>query len=135
MNQNNGKGLYLNISGIGVWVTIFAVIWLLSSIGLGWIVKSVVVLIFLLLLAPVIAYFAFRWWFKRNVIESSCPVCSHDFVGINNAQTRCPNCGETIAVQDKKFVRYNPPGTVDVDVVDVSVKELDSRRKDNELDS
>lgn len=134
MNQNNGKGLYLNLSGIGLWATIFGVIWLLSSIGLGWIVKSLVVLIFLLLIAPVIAYLAFRWWFRRNVIESSCPVCSTSFVGINKSQTRCPNCGEMITVQGKTFVRYNPPGTVDVDVIDVSVKQLDVTSKSNELD-
>jgi len=126
VNRNNGNGLYLNVSGISFWITIIAVIVILSSIGLGWLVKSIAVLFILLLLTPVIAFLAFRWWVKRNVVEQDCPVCGTNFVGINNTQTRCPNCGERITVQHKEFVRYSPPGTVDVDVIEVGSKELDA---------
>ncbi len=126
MNQNNGKGLYLNFSGLGFWLVIFAVILLLSSIGLGWLVKSVAVLLFLLLISPIVGYLALRWWLKRNVVEGSCPVCNTVFVGINKTQTQCPGCAELLVVENKQFVRYNPPGTVDVDAIDVSVKEIEA---------
>lgn len=133
MNYKSGKGIAFNLSGIGFWLTILAVIVILSSIGLGWLLKSLAVLLFLLLTAPVIAVIAFRWWFKRNVIENNCPVCGTSFIVLNNTQARCPSCQEVVTVQDRQFVRYSPPGTVDVDVIEVSASEVNPVQK--KLDS
>lgn len=121
MNQNGFKNIQFNLSGLSTWLTIFAIIWLLGAIGLGWLVKSLVILLGLLLIAPVIAVLGFRWWLKRNVVESRCPVCSNPLAGINGMQLNCPSCGEPLVVQDRVFQRITPPGTVDVQVVDVQV--------------
>jgi predicted RNA-binding Zn-ribbon protein involved in translation (DUF1610 family) len=126
VNPNNRNGLYLNISGLGFWITLLAIALLLSSVGLGWLVKSVAIFVLLLFLLPIIAYLIFRWWLSRNIVESSCPVCSTTSVSLRNSQFRCPGCGEALVAKDKEFVRYSPPGTVDVDAVDVSVKEIDT---------
>lgn len=126
MNPNNRNGLYLNISGLGFWITLLAIALLLSSVGLGWLVKSVAIFVLLLFLLPIIAYIIFRWWLSRNIVESSCPVCSTTSVSLRNSQFRCPGCGEVLVAKNESFVRYSPPGTVDVDAVDVSVKEIDA---------
>ncbi|NJL37292.1 MAG: hypothetical protein HC899_11525, partial [Leptolyngbyaceae cyanobacterium SM1_4_3] len=64
MNQNSYKNLQLNLSGFSFWLTLFAVVWLLGSIGLGWLVKSFFILIGLLLITPAIAFLGFRWWLQ-----------------------------------------------------------------------
>jgi len=128
MNQNNTTRLSFNLSGISFWLTIFAVVWLLGSIGLGWLVKSIAILLVLITLAPIVAFIGFRWWLRRNLVESACPVCSYESVGLNGTQLRCPSCGEPLKVEQGQFMRLTPPGTIDVqavDVVDVSAKTLE----------
>jgi ssDNA-binding Zn-finger/Zn-ribbon topoisomerase 1 len=125
VNQNGFKSLEFNLSGIGFWLTAFAIIWLLGAVGLGWLVKSFLILMGLILLTPVIAFLGFRWWLKRNLVEDACPVCRYESAGINGMQLRCPNCGEPLKVESKHFHRMTPPGTVDVDAIDVSVKQLE----------
>lgn len=125
MNQNSFKNLQLNLSGVSFWLTLFAVIWLLSSIGLGWLVKSVAILLGLLLFIPVVAFLGFRWWLQRNVVESQCPVCSSQVAGINGMQLRCPSCGEPLKAEKGHFHRLTPPGTVDVDAVEVSARQIE----------
>ncbi|MEB3355335.1 MAG: hypothetical protein VKK04_01215 [Synechococcales bacterium] len=124
MNQGDFRGLQINLSGLSFWLTIIAVVWLLGSIGLGWLVKSVFILFGLLLLAPIVAFIGFRWWLQRNLVEDQCPVCRHEFVGLNGTQLRCPSCSEPIKVEKGHFNRLTPPGTVDVDVVDVSAQDV-----------
>ncbi len=126
MNPNNRNNLYLNISGLGFWITLLAIALLLSSVGLGWLVKSVAIFVLLLFLLPIVAYIIFRWWLKRNIVESNCPVCETASVSLRNSQFRCPGCGEVLVAKNGEFVRYSPPGTVDVDAVDVSVNEIDA---------
>ena len=99
---------------------------LLSAVGLGWIVNGFLILFLLLLFAPVIAFFGLQWWLKRNFILDSCPVCSYEFTGLKNSQFQCPNCGEPLEVNGGKFTRMTPPGTIDVEAVDVQVQVLDS---------
>ncbi|MCZ0903311.1 hypothetical protein ON021_25795, partial [Microcoleus sp. HI-ES] len=59
---------------------------MLVSIGLGWIVKSVLILVAFLLLTPVVAFVALQWWLKRNLIEDNCPVCQYEFTALNQTQ-------------------------------------------------
>jgi predicted RNA-binding Zn-ribbon protein involved in translation (DUF1610 family) len=83
------------------------------------------ILIGLLLISPVIAVFVLRWWVSRNVIEDQCPVCSYEFTGLNQTQFQCPNCGETLKIENRQFHRVTPPGTIDVQAVEVSSSPVD----------
>ncbi|MEB3227114.1 MAG: hypothetical protein VKJ27_01910 [Synechocystis sp.] len=125
MNKNSPPFVTFNQSGIGCGLTLLAGALLLSAIGLKWVVNSIAILILLLVSAPVVGLFVFRWWLKRKLVESDCPVCHYDFTGFDGQECRCPNCGEVLLAADGQFRRPTPPGTIDVDAVDVSVKVLE----------
>lgn len=119
MNQNSPKGFSTNLSTLRSWLVFAGVIWLLGSLGLGWLVKSFLALISLILIAPVIVFLGVRWWVQRNLVQDQCPVCAHKFAGLNQTQARCPNCNEPIKIEHRHFVRLTPPGTIDVQAVEV----------------
>jgi hypothetical protein len=125
VNQNDPKLLQFNLSGVGCWLTILATFILLGAVGLGWVVNGILILVGLALITPVIGWFVFRWWLKRNLVEDKCPVCAYEFAGLNATQCRCPNCGEPLQVEQGHFQRLTPPGTIDVDAVEVSAKQLE----------
>lgn len=124
MNPNGLNQIRFNFSGIGCWLALIASVWLLGAVGLGWLVKSVLVLILLLLLAPVVGFFVFRWWLQRNLVQGECPVCSFNLTGINNTNSVCPSCGTALKAENGKFKRVTPEGTIDVDVIEVSADAL-----------
>lgn len=124
MNQNSFRNLQL-ASGIRFWLTLLLIALVLSSIGLGWLVKFSFAVIGLLLITPVIAFIGLRWWLKRNLVMDQCPVCGHESAGINGTQMRCPSCSEPLQVEKGHFRRLTPPGTVDVEAIDVSVKQIE----------
>lgn len=124
VNPNSFRSLQLNLSGLSTWLTILGIVWLLGAVGLGWLVKSALILIGLLLVTPFIAFLGFRWWLQRNVLQSECPVCQYTVAGINGMQTNCPSCGEPLKAEQGHFVRIAPPGTVDVEAIDVSAQQL-----------
>ena len=113
-NLPNGSGN--GWSGLRFWLTALLIFWTLSSIGLGWLVKSFFVLIGLVAFVPVIAFFGLQWWVKRSIVSADCPVCSSTFTATRSSQFQCPSCGEPLQEQQNKFVRLTPPGTIDVDV-------------------
>lgn len=119
MNQNFPKIAQLNLSGIGCWLTLILGALLLTSVGLGWVVNSVIIVLGLMILLPVIALFGVQWWLKRNLVEDECPVCQYQFTGFNGTMSRCPNCSEPLKIENGHFQRITPPGTIDVDAVDV----------------
>lgn len=120
MNFNGSNFLhYLQRSGIGFWLSVLALVWLLGSLGLQGVVNSILLILAFLLVAPVIAFVGLRWWLDRNLATDNCPACNYEFVGLERSQFRCPNCGEPLQVEGGKFQRVAPPGTIDVDVVDV----------------
>jgi predicted RNA-binding Zn-ribbon protein involved in translation (DUF1610 family) len=123
--NNTPKFVNLNQSGLGCFLTILAFGLLLGAIGLGWVVKGVLVLVGLLCLTPIVGFFGLRWWMKRNLIESDCPACGYEFTGFNNTECRCPNCGESLQIIKGQFERLTQPGTVDVEAVEVSVQVLE----------
>jgi hypothetical protein len=125
VNQNGFNSLQLNLSGVSFWLVLLAIAWLLGAIGLGWLVKSFFILIGLILLTPIIAFVVFRWWLKRNLVESQCPVCQYEFAGINGMELRCPNCSEPLKVENRHFHRLTPPGTVDVEAVEVPARQIE----------
>lgn len=119
------KSLQLNLENLRPWLTVLAVFWLLASLGLGWLVNSLLIIFALLLLAPAIAFVGFRWWLQRNLVNDACPVCRYEFTGLNNSQLQCPNCGERILVQKGHFQRFTPDGTIDVTAIEVPAKSLE----------
>lgn len=125
MNNFSPKFVTVNQSGLGCGLTIFAGALLLSAIGLKWVVNGIAIIILLLFIAPVVGFWVFRWWLKRKLVESDCPVCHYEFTGFDGQECRCPSCGEVLQVSNGKFTRPTPPGTIDVEAVDVSVKILD----------
>jgi len=118
VNQNS-KIWQFNLGGLTNWLIILGIIWLLGSIGLGWIIKSFLVLVGLLIILPIVAVIIFSWWFNKNIVVDQCPVCQHEFTALNKTQCQCPNCGEILQVTQGKFSRLTPEGTIDVTAVEV----------------
>jgi len=125
VKEQNFKNLQFSVAEVSRLLLPFVIIWLLGAIGLGWIVKSLLILLALLLIAPVIAFVGFRWWLKRNLIQSSCPVCQYEFVSLNRANFACPNCNEPLKAEDGHFTRLVPPGTIDVSAIEVPTQQID----------
>lgn len=122
MNQRD----VFNFPALRSWLTLIAIVWLLSFVGLGWLVQSFFVLLALLFITPVIAFIGLRWWLNRNLVQESCPSCGFEgVVGLKNRQTICPQCGTAIQVEGGHFKRSTPPGTVDVEAVEVSAQVLE----------
>ena len=119
------KSFQFNFSNLARWLIIFTIIWLLGSIGLGWLVNSFLILVGLLLLAPVLAFVGFRWWLQRNLIQDECPVCRYEFTGLNRTQLQCPSCGEPLKVEQGHFNRLTPPGTIEVEAVEVPAQSVE----------
>jgi len=119
VNQKFPKIAQFNLSGIGCWLTLILGALLLTSVGLGWVVNSVIIVLGLMILLPIIALVGVQWWLRRNLVEDECPVCQYQFTGFNGTMSRCPNCSEPIKIEKGKFQRITPPGTIDVDAVDV----------------
>jgi len=122
MSFNNSQ---LNLFNFRPWLTALAIAWLLASLGLGWLVNSLLIIFGLILLAPVVAFFGFRWWLERNLVTDQCPVCNYQFTGLNNSQLQCPNCGENVMIQNGHFQRFAPEGTIDVTAVEVPSQKLE----------
>ncbi|MBF2066247.1 MAG: hypothetical protein IGS39_17785 [Calothrix sp. C42_A2020_038] len=119
------KSFQYQLSSLRPILTLVAIAWLLGSLGLGWLVNSVLIIVGLLLLAPIIAFFGFQWWLKQNLITDKCPVCQFEFTGLNNTQLQCPNCSEVLSAQNGHFQRIAPEGTIDVTAVEVQTKLLE----------
>lgn len=125
MNQENLRTLQTGMTEVSRLLFPFLLIWLLGAIGLGWLVKSLLILVALLLVAPVIVFIGFRWWLKRNLIQAECPVCQYEFVSLNQSEFRCPNCSEPLKAEQGRFTRLVPPGTIDVSAVEVTVQKIE----------
>jgi hypothetical protein len=124
VNNRFNKLLQINTSGLGCWASIILAVLILTSVGLGWIIKGFVISIALILIAPLIAFWGFQWWLKRKLILAQCPVCSYEFTGFKSTEFNCPSCGEALQVEAESFTRITPPGTIDVDAVEVSAKTI-----------
>ncbi|WP_035985333.1 hypothetical protein [Leptolyngbya sp. KIOST-1] len=122
MNQHNFQQIRVNLPGLGCWLTLIGVVWLLGAVGLGWLVKSLAVLVVLLLAAPVLGFVGLRFWLRRNLVQGACPVCSTGLTGIKGAETRCLNCGTPLHTEADGFSRVSEAGTIDVAAVDITVE-------------
>ncbi|MCG6136318.1 MAG: hypothetical protein MET45_17010 [Nostoc sp. LLA-1] len=121
------KSLQLSLENLRPWLTVLAVFWLLASLGLGWLVNSLLIIVGFFMLTPVVAFFGFRWWLQRNLVTDQCPVCNYEFTGLNNSQLQCPNCGEALSVQQGHFQRFTPEGTIDITAIEVPAKSLEEK--------
>lgn len=124
MNQNFSRLAQINLSGVGCWLTILAFIILLSALGLGWVLNWIFILITLPFVFLFIGFFVLRWWVRRNVVQDECPVCNYSFTAFNGLDINCPNCNESLLVEKGKFVRITPPGTIDIEAIEVDVKQI-----------
>jgi hypothetical protein len=125
VNDNFPKLLWFNESGLSCLLIFLLVGLLLGSVGLGWLFNSLSIVLAILLMMPAIAFWGLRWWLKSNLVEDQCPVCSYEFTGFNRSECRCPNCGEPLKVEGGRFNRLTPPGTIDVEAVEVSAQQLE----------
>lgn len=125
MDQNGFRNLQFNLSGLNFWLTLLAIVWVLGSLGLGWVIKSFVIILGLIIVIPIVAFVGFTWWLKRNVVQADCPVCGTSSAGLNGSELRCPNCSEPLRVENGRFVRLTPPGTVDIEAVEVSAQQIE----------
>jgi hypothetical protein len=124
VNDNFPKILQYNTSGLGCWLSVIAIALLLGSVGLGWVLNGFFILLLLLLISPVLVFWGLQWWLKRNLVQDECPSCSYEFTGFKNTEFRCPNCGEALKVESGHFSRLTPPGTIDVEAVEVPSQQL-----------
>ncbi len=126
MNQNFNKLLQIDFANVGCWLTLVLVVVLLGSAGLlGWVLNGLAILFLFLLIAPAIAVAGLRWWLRRNLIESQCPVCDYSFTALNHTECRCPNCAEPLTVENGRFKRQTPPGTIDIEAVEIQAKQIE----------
>jgi Zn finger protein HypA/HybF involved in hydrogenase expression len=125
VNDRFNKVLQYNTSGLGCWLSLILIAFILASVGLGWVVNGLVILFALLLISPIITFWGLQWWLKRKLIQAQCPVCNYEFTGFKNTEFNCPSCGETLKVEADHFTRMTPPGTIDVDAVEVSTQTLE----------
>lgn len=125
MNERFNKVLQYNTSGLGCWVSIILFALIVGKIGLGGVISGFLFLIALSIIVPVIGFWGFQWWLRRKLTLAECPVCSYEFTGFKNTEFNCPSCGESLQVEGDRFTRMTPPGTIDVDAVEVSVKQVE----------
>jgi predicted RNA-binding Zn-ribbon protein involved in translation (DUF1610 family) len=107
---------YYQIDGIRFWINFLIIATLLSVLGLGWIIKSLLFFLLLLFLLPIVAAIALQIWLKTRLVTAPCPVCGYVSTAIKAQPFNCPNCGEPLEISANQFVRLTPPGTIDVEV-------------------
>ena len=118
MNQNFNQ-LQIRFPGLGCWLFILTAVWLLSAIGLSGVIKSIFGLVLFLLLVPVLAFFALRFWVKRNLVTGNCPVCEQPLTSLKSIKIPCPNCGTELSTTKEGFERLATDGVIDIQAVDI----------------
>jgi hypothetical protein len=119
VNNNSPQIFQANLARFQSLLTILAIGLVLGSLGLGWIVKSALIIIGLAIITPIVGFLGFFWWIQSNLIQADCPVCSYSLQGVNGSKIECPICGEVLSVVKGQFVRETPPGTIDVTAIEV----------------
>lgn len=125
VNNRFNQLLQYNSSGLSCWLSVIFLAIVLGSVGLGWVVNGFLLLLGLLILSPILAIGVLQWWLKRNLIQDNCPVCNYEFTGFKNTDFSCPSCSEPLQVVSGKFSRITPPGTIDINAVEVTVSSLE----------
>jgi len=117
VNSNFFKQIQLpSINNLLTWLLL---VWALGALGLGWVVKSLLIVFGVLAIAPIIFIAGAQWWVNRNLIRESCPSCGFEVAALNNTELNCPSCGEALKIANGQVIRPAPQGTIDVSVVEV----------------
>lgn len=125
MRSFDSQQVMLSFNAFKPWIIALLFVWVIGALGLGWLIKSFFYLLLILMMLPVILFIAGRWWLSRNLIQQPCPVCGYELTGISVVETQCPSCGERLEIKNKTFQRMSTPGTIDVEVVDVTAQSVD----------
>ncbi|MEO0397196.1 MAG: hypothetical protein AAF243_14600 [Cyanobacteria bacterium P01_A01_bin.137] len=126
MAPNGFRQLQLNFSGMGCWLTLAIGFGLVTTVGIGWLLKSLLVLVVLLVSVPIVLIVGSQFWLRRNLVEGACPACSQPLTGFRPIPMSCPNCGVALQAKDGTFVRVTPEGTIDVNVINVDAVRTDT---------
>jgi Zn finger protein HypA/HybF involved in hydrogenase expression len=119
VTYNSPRVWQLNLAAIRPWLTPILLVFLASTLGLGWLLKSILLLFGLTLLVPILVIAGAVWWSSRNVVNASCPVCSSTLTGFNGTSLDCPSCGEALRVEGGQILRLAPPNTIDIAAVEI----------------
>lgn len=125
MNQELLRSLRQILPSLRGWLMLIGALWLVGVVGLGRVLESIAVLIIMLSVVPVVGLLALQWWVRRNLVQDDCPICGVPFTGLNRSEINCPNCGEPLRIENSGFMRLTPPGTIDVDAVEVPSQQID----------
>jgi hypothetical protein len=117
MNSPDFKQLNLS-SGFRQVLWLLLIFWLLS-VGGGFLLRSFVFILGLMIVTPVVGFFGLKWWLKVNLIPGTCPVCQHEFTALNNQAVACPNCESPLQIVQKQFQRVAQDGVIDIAAVEV----------------
>jgi hypothetical protein len=117
MNSNDFKQLNLS-AGVRQVLWLLLIVWLLS-VGGGFLVRSFVFILGLMIVTPVVGYFGLKWWLNVNLVPGTCPVCQHEFTALNNQTVACPNCDAPVQIVQKRFQRVAQDGVIDIAAVEV----------------
>jgi predicted RNA-binding Zn-ribbon protein involved in translation (DUF1610 family) len=107
---------YYQNEGVRFWINFLIIATLLSVLGLGWVIKSLLFLLLFLFLLPIGAGIALQIWLKTRLVTAPCPVCGQVSTALKGQPFHCPSCGEPLEISRNQFVRLTPPGTIDVEV-------------------
>ena len=117
--NNSPNSFPTNLPRLQPWLTLLVICLLLGSLGLGWLVKSALIVIGLAILTPIVGILGFFWWLRRNIVQAECPVCNELLQAVGGSEIECSNCGELLKVENGKLLRSTPPDTIDVVAVEV----------------
>jgi hypothetical protein len=117
MNSNDFKQLNLS-AGVRQVLWLLLIVWLLS-VGGGFLVRSFVFILGLMIVTPVVGFFGLKWWLNVNLVPGICPVCQHEFTALNNQTVACPNCDAPVQIVQKQFQRVAQDGVIDIAAVEV----------------
>lgn len=126
MAPNGFRQLQLNFSGVGCWLTLGIGLILMTTVGIGWLLKSLFAIVVLLFLIPVLLVVGVQIWLRRNLVQGACPSCGQALTGFNTMPLSCPSCGVGLQTRNGAFVRATPEGTIDVDVINVNAVSTDT---------
>jgi predicted RNA-binding Zn-ribbon protein involved in translation (DUF1610 family) len=119
VTYNSPKIWQLGWESLRPLLTLFLLVYLVSTLGLGWILKSALFLLGLLVLLPIVGVLGILWWSRRNVVQGACPVCDVALTGLQGTAMDCPNCGEALQINQGQFLRLAPPNTIDIAAVEI----------------
>jgi hypothetical protein len=122
VNPNPFKNINIQwrTGGLRSYLVVLALILVLGGLLPQWFLNTISTLLVLAIAAPIVGFLGLRWWLSRNLVQGTCPVCQYPLTSVKTAQVQCPSCSERLTVVDGAFKRSSPPGTIDVDVVEIS---------------